>query len=407
MNEKEFNELVAKVGAETAKLISAKTDEMAAGLLTKDQLLKEVEGFAKSQDIEDLNKKLDEIAINLKKAEEAKANAKPKTLRDQLVAKHAELKQAIDEGRKSFKMGLDLKTNVTSASITDDSQGVYLPGFGQQAFRGLVFEEYFQKFTLPSNHHGTVYYVDQTTVTRNAANKAEAAAAPESALAWTQYSLGMGKILDSIPLTHESMMDIDQLVADVEMFINNNIRLHVDSNMWNGNGTLPNWKGIYTYSTDFTQVIAGAQNKVEDASLYDLIVTMATYIANGKESKYMSNVAFLNPADVNLMRLKKDANGNYVLPPFASRDGKSVIGVNIVESAAVTEGTMTMGDARHVRYYDVEGIDLEYGLDSDDFTKDLITLKGRKRGNLLLRNVDATAFYKVTDIAQRITDITA
>jgi hypothetical protein len=90
-----------------------------------------------------------------------------------------------------------------------------------------------------------------------------------------------------------------------------------------------------------------------------------------------------------------------------SRDGNQVAGAVIVPSAAITANTMAVGDARHVRYYDVEGIDLEFGLDSDDFTKDLITLKGRKRGNLLLRNVDATAFYKVTDIDQRVTDITA
>ena len=342
----------------------------------------------------------------MKKQKKVEDEAKPKSLHDQLKEKHEDLKTAIGE-KKSFTM--DVKTNVTSASITDDSQGIYLPGFNQEAFMGMVFEQYFQRFPLAGNHHGTVYYVDQTTVTRNAANKDEAAAAPESALAWTQRSLQMGKILDSIPLTHESMTNIEMLVPEVEQFIKNNMRLKIDSNMWNGNGTLPNWKGIYTYSTDFTQAIAqGATvDSVVDASIYDLILTLLTYISNGKESKYDANVIFVNPRDLLKAQEKKDANFNYIVPPFVSRDGRQVAGGVIVPSAQVTANTMAIGDARHVRFYDVEGITLEYGLDSDDFTKDLITLKGRKRGNLLLKTLDATAFYKVTNISQRVTDITA
>ena len=410
MDEKQFKELEGKIGTKMAEMFSAKADELRAGLLTEDQLKTELEAFAKSEDIEEVNKlvdtKIDEVLVAMKKQQKAEEDAKPKSLRDQIKDQFEGLQAAIGE-KKSFEM--DVKTNVTSASISGDSQGVYLPGFNQEAFLGMVFEQFFTKFTLPSNHHGTVYYVDQTTVTRNAANKAEAAAAPESALAWTQRSIQMGKILDSIPLTHESMTNIELLVAEVEMFIRNNMRLHMDSQMWDGDGSLPNWKGIYTYSTDFTQAIATGANvdSVVDASVYDLMNTILTYISNGKESKHDPNVIFMNPRDLLKSQMKKDANNNYILPPFVSRDGKQVAGALIIPTAQVTANTLSMGDARHVRFYDVEGITLEYGLDSDDFTKDLITLKARKRGNLLLKTLDATAFYKVTDIDQRVLDITA
>lgn len=410
MDEKQFKELEGQIGKSMTAMFSEKADEFRAGLITEDQLKTQLEDFAKSSDItevsEKIDTKIDEAIVEMKKLAKTQEESKPKTLREQITEKHDDLKTAL-EGKTKFVM--DLKTNVTSTSITSDSQGVYLPGFNQEAFRGMVFEQYFQRFPLPANHHGTVYYVDQTTVTRNAANKSEANAAPESALAWTQRSLAMGKILDSIPLTHEAMLDIDQLVAEVEMFISNNIRLHSDQQMWNGDGNAPNWKGIYTYSTDFTQVIAAGAgvDSVDDANVYDLIATIATYIANGKESKYDANVAFMNPRDILKGRMVKDANGNYIIPPFVSRDGNQVAGTIIVPSAAITANTMSMGDSRHVRFYDVEGLSLEYGLDSDDFTKDLITLKGRKRGNLLLKTLDATAFYKVTDVTQRIIDITA
>ncbi len=413
MDEKQFKELEKQIGESMAGKFSELNDEMTAGFLTADQLKTELEAFAKSEDIEEVNKligtKVEELMVEIKKAQKAESEAKPKSLEEQFRATFVEsYKAAKDDGKSKFD--IDLKTNVTTASIASDNEGFNIPGFNAPAHRGLVFEQYFTRFMLPSNHHGTVYYTDQTTTTRNAATRNEAAAAPESAIAWTRRSIAMEKILDSIPLTHEAMLDIDGLTAEVMMFIMNNMRLKQDSQMWERDDSAPNWAGIYAaYATDFTQAIAAGAtiDNIVDANIYDLIATIGTYIANGKESKYDSNVAFLNPRDILKGRMVKDANGNYVIPPFVSRDGNRVDQTLVVPSAAVTANTMAMGDGRHVRYYDVEGISLEFGLDADDFTKDLITLKGRKRGNLLLKTADATAFYKVTNIDQRIADITA
>lgn len=403
--------IVEKVSPEIKTEIEATFEAAKKGLMMAEDFQTQMEQYAKGSDIEGLNEKLDNLGVELKKMQESRTEKKNESIGDVLRKNHEAIRNSLSE-KKAFTLDMNLKTNVTSASITSDGQGVFIPGFGQEAYRGMVFENYFQRFTLPANHHGTVYYVDQTTVTRNADNKDEAAAAPESALAWTQRSIGMGKILDSIPLTHESMTNIAELENEVRNFLMTNVMLEVDSNMWNGDGTLPNWKGIYTYATDFTQALAaagiaaGTVPSVQDASLYDLIVAISTYITNNKQSKYMPNVVFMNPSDVNKMRLKKDANDNYLIPPFASQDLMNVAGIKVVESSAVTANTLAMGDSRMVRYYDVEGISLEFGLDSDDFTKDLITLKARKRGNVLLRTIDATSWYKVTDIDQRITDIT-
>jgi HK97 family phage major capsid protein len=406
--EKAGEEIQAKWTALQVELKGEFITEEKFGELTAD-LLKDA---VSPDDIKSLSESIEGLGLEIKSLQEVqKKNEKPMTLKQEIESQFDDMKKAWDEGKTKFTM--DIKTNVTSASITDDSQGVYLPGFGQQAFKGFVLESLFSRVSLPANHHGTVYYVDQTTVTRNAANKDEAAAAPESALAWTQYSLGIGKILDSIPLTYEAMNDIAQLVPEVEMFLENNMKLHIQANLWDGNGTLPNWKGIYTYATDFTQALAvagitaGTVLAVDDASLYDLIVQLATYISNGKESKYKPDTVIMNPVDINKMKLKKDANNNYILPPFISANGMVVDGIQVIECSEVTANTLALGMKGLVRYYDVQGISLEFGLDADDFTKDLVTLKARKRGNLLLRNVDATSWYKVTDIDTRIADITA
>ena len=420
MNEKELQALLEKVSGEVKTEIQAKFEaaksELTVGLIDEKQfadltadLLKDVPG---AEELTTLKESIEALGLEIKEMREAKkGDEKPKTLKDQIVEQFTGMKAAFDQGKKSFIM--DLKTDVTTASITDDSQGVYIPGFGQQAFKGLPLENLFTRISLPANHHGTVYYVDQSTVTRSAANADEAGTAAESALAWTQYSLGMGKILDSIPLTYEAMNDIAQLVPEVQMFLQNNMKLEIQANMWDGNGTLPNWKGIYTYATDFTATLAtngitaGTVLAVDDASLYDLIVQLATYISNGKESKYKPDTVIMNPVDINKMKLKKDANNNYILPPFIAASGMVVDGIQVVECSEVTGNTLALGMKSMARYYDVDGISLEFGLDGNDFTEDLVTLKARKRGNLLLRNVDATSWYKVTDIDTRISNITA
>jgi hypothetical protein len=275
----------------------------------------------------------------------------------------------------------------------------------------MNISNYFRQRSLPADSHGTIRYYDQTTVTRNADVKAENASAPESALAWTEESLGIGKILDSIPFSLESINDTAWVEEEIRRFIDTNIRLKLNQQVWAGNGTLPEFDGIYTSATDFTQVIATAVKagglSAKVATLSDLIVIIAAYMANGKEGKYTPNVVFLNPLDAITLKLQKDANNNYILPPFVSRDGKMIGAVQIVEASVVTQGTLCVGDGRYAEFYSNKGVELEFGYNTGDFMYDRMTLKGRVRGNLLLRAVDATAFYKVTDITTRITDLTA
>jgi len=409
MTKEEFDKLVGKVGEETAKLVSEKWDEVSSGLMTKDQLLTEVESFAKSEQFEEVNQKMDQIdsaLAEMKKAQDKARDAKPKTIAEQLAEKHDELKNAIKNPTvKGYN--LDLKTNVTVGSIGSDNQGFALPGWNPPANKGLVLPAAFRRVQVPANHHGTIYYTDQTTTTRNAAATAEAGVAPESAIAWTRRSLTLEKILDSIPLTYEAMNDIAELTGEVERFLETNIALAMQTNLWDGDGSAPDWYGIYTYATDFTQAIASGLAKVDDANLADLLMKIGEYISNSKESKYVPDRVIINPRDLLALRLEKDANGNYVKVPYMNDMMNQVLNMQIIECSEVDAGTLVVGCSNQATFYDVDGISLEFGLDGNDFTYDLITLKGRKRGNLLVRTADATAWYKVTDIDTRIADITA
>ena len=122
-------------------------------------------------------------------------------------------------------------------------------------------------------------------------------------------------------------------------------------------------------------------------------------MTSGKRSKYMPNFALMNISDINKMKLKKDGNENYIMPPFVTDGGQTVDGLTIIQSAAVTADTMLIGDGRYGSIYEVEGYNVTTGHSGTQFVEDLVTLKAKKREGLLIRVADRGAFKKETGIA--------
>jgi len=409
MDEKQLNEILSKLSAENQKELTRQFSDMKNGLITAEQFEAQAAKFADVEDIKKLSDSIEGLGIEIKKMRESNP-AEKQTLKSYLEGQMDNIKKFASGQIKS--LNLDIKAEVLRSSITSDTGAHRLTDIGQIATRGIVIPSLFRRLTLPADNHGSVRYWDQTTTTRNADTRSESGVAPESALAWTEYTLAIEKILDTIPVSHEALADVNFIKQEIENFLNVNVALKEEQQLLLGDGNAPNYEGLYTvYATDYTQVIAAADKAasggVVDASISDLIVYVATKIMNGKEGKYRPNAVIMNPSDVNRMRLKKDANNNYIIPPFMSPDGKNIDDMVIVKSSLVTANTMLVGDFNWATFYDVEGYSLELGYGDGQFVQDIMLLKARKRGNLLVRNVDATAFYKVTDITTRIIDITA
>ena len=409
MDEKQFNELVSKLSGEAKNEITRHFSDAKNGYITAEQFKAEVEKLSVKEDVSKLSGAIESLGIEVKKLRES-APAERQTLKSFFAGQVDNLKKLASKEIKSLT--LDIKAEVLRSSITSDTQAMRLTDIGQAATRRVTIPQIMRTVSVSPDSHGVIRYFDQSTTTRNADVKAESTAAPESALAWTEYSLALEKILDSIPVSHEALQDVSFISQEINNFLNVNMTLKEEQQMYAGTGAAPEWEGLYSvYATDYTQAIAvadkAANGGVVDASLADLIIYVATKITNGKEGKYMPNVVLLNPVDYNRLRLKKDGNNNYIIPPFMSPDGLNISGMRIVESSLVTANTMLVGDFNWATYYALEGFSLELGWGTGHFEQDIMLLKARKRGNVLVRNVDLTAFYKVTDITERIADITA
>jgi HK97 family phage major capsid protein len=253
--------------------------------------------------------------------------------------------------------------------------------------------------------NGTVRYYDQSTTTRNAAAKAEAAEAPESALAWTEYSASLCKIMDSIPITYEAWTDLDFAYQEINSFLDTNIALKEDQDLWNGDGSAPDISGIYTYAGTFNAGTSPYSGAITSGNIADLAMAMYIAITTNKQSKFRPQTIILNPADAMRLNLYKATDGHYILNPNIS--GEVISGMRVVASPAVTANTMLVGDFNWGQYWTEGTTRIELGHKNDSFTKDFYYLKAVKRALLLVRSVDTGAFLKSTSISADLATLTS
>ena len=298
--------------------------------------------------------------------------------------------------KRTFSVDFDQKAAFVSASVVNNTDALRLQDIGQLAVRRLSIWESLPKVPVPQDANGTVRYTDwdEASIVRAAAMIAEGGLFPESTAVFVENSITLKKVGDTIPITEESLYDRARFAAELNLFLQTNVNLVTDFQVFLGDGTGNNMRGFYTTAIDFVPVASG----IADPSIYDLFVKVREQMMAGKDSKYMPNVAYMNIIDINRYKLKKDANNNYVMPPFVDDNGNRIDGVMVIESNIVAANTMCMADNRFIRVYEEPGMQVSTGLVNDQYVRDLVTLKARRRAEVLVREADRQAVYRVTDI---------
>lgn len=383
----------------------------------KEQFKLASEGVIKS---EELNSKIEELKGQLSSKEDLaelksivekqglkiegfvnKESKKDKTILQQIEAEKDGISRAVNKEVKEHEFVV--KANTTRASVANSTQALRLTDIGQLAHRRLVARDIFQVVPVGPGSNGVIRYADwdDATKVRAAAMVAEGNQFPESTAAWEEFTLDLKKIGDTIPVTEEMVQDAPRFAAELRSFLDTNVAIIEDTQLVTGDGTGNNLKGVYVAAPTYTPVASG----IADASVYDLIVKVSEAITKPYGSKYMPDFVMMNITDINRMKLKKDANDNYILPPFATSNGMNIDGIVVIECNAITANTFVLGDSRFAKIYEVEGYNVSTGYTGDQFIKDLMTLKAKKREALLMRNVDLTGFLKVTDIDAALTTL--
>ena len=393
MDEKELKALLEGVAKEQGKAmketVKTEVEAACAGLMKSDELASKLEAMGLKEDaIKNLTEAVAKQGTELSKFLIGKKEGEEISLKDQIKASAEKIKDAVSKNG-IFEMEVN-KTQVARSAVSGSTMAMRLPDVGQLAYLGTKLDGLFRHAPVSPSSNGVIRYYDQNAITRNAASVAEGATKPESVITWIERTLNLEKIADSIPVTKEAFNDVYFIQSEIERLLNINLALKKDNLLFSGDGISPNIKGVYTSAIAFVPATYAAT--VDQANVFDLMLTVKTDIESGRQSKYVANTVLINPADALKMRLIKDTQGRYIVPP-------ALDGLNIVESNQVTADTLLVGDFRFGTIYDLENVVISMGWINDQFVKNAFTILAEERLGLLIRNVDATGFEKVTSIA--------
>lgn len=404
MPEMTQEELLQKVNEEATKAVNALRDEIINSM--NDKTAKEAKDAAEKaiKEFEDKNTELKDNAdfIALKQIVDAvklqmddpKREA-PKTFIEEVTKAGKEISETIKNGKE-----YEIKALTNRASVSDSKKANTISSIGQLAVRKMPMLELIPEVSMLSNDdNGTVYYYDwnESTISRAAAMVAEGGTFPESSAKWKWYEVKMKKIGDSIPVTEEFMEDAAPFAAELDSFVETNVMLEEDRQLWNGDNVDENLKGLKTSSIEFVPQPAG----IQDANIFDLAIKMKSRITSVGGNKYMPNYILANSNVIDDMILEKDANNNYLRPDFLSftAEGYPIIkGMIVVENNELGDNEIQIGDIRFAKRHSKTGYVISRGLVNNQFLEDKETIKIRKRTLLLVRAVDEGAFMKCTDI---------
>jgi HK97 family phage major capsid protein len=320
-----------------------------------------------------------------------------------------ELKNNMDTIKTLAKQGqgeLVIKADLVRSAISGNTQAQDVPGIGQLGSRRLTMYDLFRKVPMGTNNNGTIRYWDwdSATTVRAAEMRAENTLFPESTATFQEYTLTLKKIGDTLPVSAEFFEDEAMFAAELANFLLTNVALIMDYQICYGAGTGTNLTGLFTAATAFAPA---SVTHVEQPTIYDLLRVIPEQITKTNGSKFTPDFAVMNISTINRMQLAKDANENYIMPPFVNRAGDVVGRLRVIESNIVNDDELLVGDSMKATIYEKGGIELSRGEINAQFTTDMETLKVRKRVALLVRNSDLGGFVKVTDIDAALAAIDA
>lgn len=309
----------------------------------------------------------------------------------QLFAESKALQAAKDHQVGNFtledadaKQLLQMKANfVTTAGWAPESlrTGVVIPDEQREI-------EVLDKIPMLPTGMAAVVYMEETTFTNAAAERAEAAAYAESAFALTQRSVTVRSIGTSLPVSDEQLEDEAGVQAYLDQRLMFAVRQRVDSQVLVGDGIAPNLAGTINVAGINTQALGG--DTVLDAFYKGLDLVRVT-------GRAVPSVFFVHPTDFQPVRLLKTADGIYIWGSPSDAGPERVWGLPLVLTTAVTQNTALVGDyARFSGLFIRKGVEVQTGYVSANFTNGLVTLRAGMRAAMV--HYRPSAFTQITGI---------
>ena len=298
------------------------------------------------------------------------------------------------DGRHSFRFELKAAGDMTIAgNVTGGNvpQAQRLEGINDIAEREAKSYALFPKLRTAAN---TIEWVYETGQDGTIDGTAEGAAKDQIDNDFVVTSVALVKRAAYFKVSTEMLDDVSFMEGWLRNKLIVRLFLDVDNQVLNGNGAAPNLKGIVDYATAFA---AGTfANTVDSANDADSLVVAANQIRLANHNGALT--IMMHPSDVAALKLVKlsASDKRYVDRLLQVGSTLKLDGMAIIENVNITAGDFLIGDFAKGTIVEKSGIEIEIGLDGNDFTKNMRTILAEWRGQLFVQNNDTTAFVKGT-----------
>jgi HK97 family phage major capsid protein len=283
------------------------------------------------------------------------------------------------------------------ATTVDESSGVagpvtipqYLPTILPIPQRPLRVADLIAPGKADSN---AIIYLKELTWTNASASTAEGAAAPESALTFTNVNQPVQKITTFLPVSEEAMDDISAFQSYLDQRLMLGVQLAEDLELLSGSGVSPHLSGFTTRAG-----LSAAQPRGADSNA-DCVLKQ---IGNLQAAVYQRpDGIVMHPTNWQTILLSKNANGSYYadLPfgtsassplwgePVASTPVPTLWGLPVAITPAITVGTCLIGCFRtQAQLFRRTALQITAtNSHSDFFQKGLIAIRAMLRESLVV-----------------------
>ena len=358
--------------------------------------------------VEQLVKDLKDSQAEIKSIKDAGSNKTPESFNGAVSKALKENFKGLQDfmSKKAVSNTFEIKVlkvagNLTNANIGATTDGDVYAAQGITSVSEFPRQEIFleQYLDVASTELASIPFMDELPGEGDAAIVAEGSPKP---LIDADYELAYSrarKVAGKMKASEEVLSDYGW----VEGAIQNTLRRKHD--IARQADLLGATNGLLSFATPFNAAILGGV-KVDAPQYYDVLAALVAGISSESEGSYVPNVIFVNTLDNLKKMLTKDANQNYVMPPFADADGNIIEGVRVVAKPSIAAGTFIVGDFKNVILRNLWEYTVRFGWENADFTNNMITMVGESRYHLYTTTNDKRGIVSGT-FADVITALTA
>jgi len=248
-------------------------------------------------------------------------------------------------------------------------ESIRLPGFVEAASRPVQLLDI---IPLAQTGFEQVVYMEETTRTHAAAERAEGTAFAESTFVLTERTNPVRKITDSVPVTDEQLEDVAQAQSYLNSRLTFGLRQRLDGQVLVGDGSAPNLRGLANVSGIQTQ--DGTDQAIADAFFKAMTKIRVT-------GRAMPTHHVIHPEDWEEVRLMKTSDGLYIWGHPSEAGPERMWGLPVVQQDAAAAGTGWVGSFQPawISLFERRGVDVQIGYVGDQFVQGRRTIRGDMR----------------------------